>query len=116
MTDEEKMKLRFMAEQKDLLTKQVSSTKKRSKFLLGDSDDEGFNFLTHKGKKIDDLDKFDKISNSSEEYEDKDMRKGIMTDEMVKSLNFGGGETEGMNEQELENRKKTREERHAEIM
>ena len=37
-----------------------------------------------------------------------------MNDEMVNALNFGGGEP--TNEMEAENRKKTREERHAEIM
>ena len=33
---------------------------------------------------------------------------------MVKALNFGGGQI--YNDQDAENRKKTREERHAEIM
>ena len=37
-----------------------------------------------------------------------------MTNEMVNALNFGGGEIKS--EKDLENRKKTREERHAEII
>ena len=37
-----------------------------------------------------------------------------MNEEMVNALNFGGGEIG--NERDAENRKKTREERHAEIM
>jgi hypothetical protein len=37
-----------------------------------------------------------------------------MTNEMVNALNFGGGEIKS--EIDLENRKKTREERHAEII
>lgn len=37
-----------------------------------------------------------------------------MNEEMVNALNFGGGEI--ANERDAENRKKTREERHAEIM
>ena len=51
------MKMRFMAEQQNMLSRQGqhASTKKKAKFLLGDSDDEGFNFLTHRGKKVDDL-------------------------------------------------------------
>ena len=51
--------------------------RKRQKFNLGgDSDsDKDYNFLTHKGKKLDDLDDFkDKIENSDDEYyEDKDL-------------------------------------------
>ena len=87
--------------------------RKRSKFNLeGSDDDADFNFLTHKGKRIDDIDDFkDKISDSDDDYEDKDMRKGIMTDEMVRALNFGGGE-----EEDAEAKKKSREERHQEIM
>ena len=44
------------------------------------------------------------------------MRKGIMTDEMVKELNFGGGSFEGLTEADMEKKKKTREERFEEIM
>jgi hypothetical protein len=55
----------------------------------------------------------DKIEDDSE-YEDRDMQRGIMTNDMVNALNFGGGEV--YNEKDAENRKKTREERHAEIM
>jgi hypothetical protein len=114
------MKLRYMREQKEQLQKEVGVTrmnKKRNKFLLdGDESDEetGFNFLTHGGKKIEDLDDFkDKIQNSDDEdlYEHRDEKKGIITEEMVNALNFGGGPN---NEQE--GHKKTREERHAEIM
>ena len=88
--------------------------RKRMKFQLdGDSDNEDFNFLTHKGKKIEDLDDFkDKIENSDEDiYEDRDMQKGRLNEEMVNALNFGGGDDE-----QGESSKKTREERHAEIM
>mmetsp|Transcript_36848 Transcript_36848/g.56409 ORF Transcript_36848/g.56409 Transcript_36848/m.56409 type:complete len:304 (-) Transcript_36848:350-1261(-) len=120
MSDEDKMKLRFMAEQKSMLekhTQNVSLTRKKNKFNLGDSDDDtNFNFLTHKGRRIEDFDDLDKVSNSSDEYEDRDMQKGIMTEEMVRELNFGGGEQEHQTEEELKNSKKTREERHAEIM
>ena len=106
-----------MKEQRDQLRKETSlsrMTRKKTKFHLGDEsdDDDNFNFLTHKGKKIEELDDFkDKISDDSDDYEDMDLAKGIMNDEMVKSLNFGGGET-----QEGEIQKKSREERHAEIV
>lgn len=96
----------------------TSSTRRKTKFNLDDggSDDENFDFFTHKGKKLEDLDDFkDRISNDSgDQYDDKDMKKGIMTNDMVNALNFGGGEV--WSEKEAENRKKTREERHAEIM
>ena len=104
--------------QKDEMQKSISamkSNRKKTKFNLSDdgSEDGGFNFLTHKGKKIDDMDDFkDKIDDSDAEYyEDKDLAKGVMNDEMVNALNFGGGEDE-----EDDDRKKTREERHAEIV
>ena len=116
MSEEDKMKLRYLKEQKEQLKKEMSQSRmnrKRSKFNLeGSDDDADFNFLTHKGKRIDDIDDFkDKISDSDDDYEDKDMRKGIMTDEMVRALNFGGGE-----EEDAEAKKKSREERHQEIM
>ena len=41
------------------------------------------------------------------------MKKGIMTKEMVECLNFGQGDE---NEEDAEQIKKSREERHAEIM
>jgi hypothetical protein len=114
------MKLRFMREQRDQLKNQMqntSSTRRKTKFNLDEgSEDENLDFFTHKGKKLEDLDDFkDHISNDSgDDYEDKDMKKGIMTNDMVNALNFGGGEV--FNEKDAENRKKTREERHAEIM
>ena len=75
-------------------------TRKRKKFSLeedSEDDNQGFNFLTHKGKKIDfsQLDDFkDKIENSSEsedEFGFKKRSKGHLSEEMVKALNFGRG-------------------------
>lgn len=73
--------------------------------------------MKHKGRKIEEIgDDFNKDSISSDgEYMDKDMEKGIMTREMVRDLNFGGGdnsEDEGGDAQPM----KSREERLAEIM
>lgn len=111
-----------MREQKDQMrsqSQQINSTRKKQKFNLNDdenSDGVEINFLTHKGKKLEDIDDFkDRISNdSADQYDNKDDRRGIMNNEMVNELNFGGGEA--FNEKEMDNRKKTREERHAEIM
>ena len=56
---------------------------KRKKFQLGEDSDEAdnFDFLTHGGKKLEELDDFkDKINESDDElYKDKDMKKGMMT-------------------------------------
>lgn len=90
-------------------------TRKKTKFNLDDegSDDEGFNFLTHKGQKLDELDDFKQEvpDSDAEYYEDKDLAAGRMNEEMVNALNFGGGEAA-----EEAPQKKTREERHAEII
>ena len=121
LSEEDKMKLRFMREQKQQLQThlKVNQTRKKTKFNLdNDSDDSrDFNFLTHKGKRIEDVDDFkDKIEDSDEDVDpaDRDAKKGHMTEEMVNALNFGGGQIK--NAEDAENRKKTREERHAEIM
>ena len=60
MSYEDKMKMRYMREQKDqLLGKSVIINKRKAKFNLGDEqEEEELNFLTHKGKRID-LDKMD---------------------------------------------------------
>jgi hypothetical protein len=79
LSEEDKMKIRYMREQKDQLTKEMSlthQTRKRMKFNLGGEDsDEDFNVLTHKGKKLVDIDDFkDKIDGSDDDcYEDKDL-------------------------------------------
>jgi len=54
----------------------------------------------------------DKVDDSEDDYEDKDLKKGRMNEEMVNALHFGGGEEAG----DPATQKKTREERHAEIM
>ena len=99
----------------------ISQTRKKTKFNLDDDnesdDSRDFNFLTHKGKRIEDVDDFkDKIEDSDDNIDpdDRDAKKGHLNEEMVKALNFGGGQI--YNDQDAENRKKTREERHAEIM
>jgi hypothetical protein len=100
LSEEEKMKLRFMKEQRDQLKNPMLAlgTRKRNKYNLDLEDDEeerdfNMNFLTHKGKRLEDMDDFkDRVNDSSDEYEDKDLAKGLMNDEMVNALNFGGGE------------------------
>ena len=89
------------------------------KFNL-DNDEDGesdtnVDFLTHRGKKLEELDDFkEKIDNSDDDvYEDQDLQKGRMNEEMVNSLNFGGHDN---GEEDPSTKKKTREERHAEIM
>lgn len=68
LTEDDKMKLRYMREQRDQLKgKSVALTRKKAKFNLGEDsgDDDDYNFLTHKGKKLnlEELDDFkDEIS------------------------------------------------------
>lgn len=101
------------------MKKEVSmarQTKKRMKFNLDgdDSDDANFNFLTHRGKKLEDMDDFkDKIQEDSDDvFDDKDLKKGNLNDEIVNELHFGGGPEDTANP----NQKKSREERLKEIM
>ena len=77
-------------------------------------DDEEINLLTHRGKPLLEDDFHDDIARSDDEYDgntkdEKDRNKGIITADMVKAMNFGGGD-------EDEDTKKTREERLEEIM
>ena len=108
-----------MKEQRDQMVNYSKNvqTKKKMKFnLLGNDDsdvDYDFNFLSHKGKKLDDLDDFKDKIESDDEYDDRDIQKGIMNEQMVNELNFGRGNE---NIKESENIKKTREEIHQEIM
>jgi len=99
LNEEDKMKLRFMREQKEQLKREITQTKinrKKTKFNLdNEGSDEGeIDFLTHKGRKIEDMDDFkDKIDDSDDDlYEDKDLQKGRMNEEMVNDLNFGAGD------------------------
>jgi nucleolar protein 14 len=111
MTEDEKMKMRFMREARDRTGTKVSRGK--IKFMLEDDEDaEGEDhFLTHKGKRIQDLDDFQDDISISDEDDNKEAAKGILGDDIVNHLNFGVG-----NEDEEEGFvKKTREEREHEI-
>jgi hypothetical protein len=75
LSEEDMMRLRYMREQRDRLLKNnlTSSTRNKKKFNLDDDsdDDENFNILTHKGKKLDlaNADDFkDDISKSDDDY------------------------------------------------
>ena len=100
MSEDEKMKLRYMREQRDKLKQKTGViSKRKAKYNLEDelwSDDNedhanAFSF-THKGKPLrDDFDKHD-IPQSSDEEDSPD--KGRLDEEMVTRMNFGGGEEE----------------------
>ena len=95
MTEEEKMRLRYLREQKERAKQSLlgNAIRRRSKFNLG-SDDEQDTLIgfTHKGRKLGDLeDDFrEKIDQSSDDEEKPD--KGKLTEDMVNLMNFGGGE------------------------
>ena len=96
LSEDDKMKLRYIAEQRDRAINQLNTktTRKRAKFNLDsdDDNDDGDVFFgggfTHKGKPIEDEDDFnEQISLSSDE---ESPEKGKLTEEMVNTMNFGG--------------------------
>ena len=115
LSEDDKMKLRYIAEQRDRAINQLNTktTRKRAKFNLdSDDDDDGDVFFgggfTHKGKPIQEEDDFNEQISLSSDEESPD--KGKLTEEMVNTMNFGG---EGQVEQE---KKKTRKEIFDEII
>ena len=110
MSEDEKMRLRFLKEARD----RSGLARTKTKFALDDDEDEDL-FLTHKGKRLEEFDDFkDEISHSDDEqaagtYEERERARGILNEEMVNALNFGGPEDSAPG-------KKSREERHREIM
>lgn len=94
------MRLRYLREQKEQL-KQTHVSRKRAKYNLDDlySDDEGgeegnlLGGFTHGGKPMMYNDDFqdDIPQTSDEEGEDIDQKMGKLNEEMVMSMNFGGG-------------------------
>uniref|UniRef100_A0A0N5C944 Nucleolar protein 14 n=1 Tax=Strongyloides papillosus TaxID=174720 RepID=A0A0N5C944_STREA len=93
LTEEQKSELRFR------LQKEKFFKKKASKFNL----EEGVNEeLTHKGSKLTDIQKFEKIDESDEE--------GDLDPTLLANANFGGGVFENVNEIPLGEKAKTRRE------
>ena len=103
MSEEEKMKLRYLREQKEraksalLGNNNVKTARKKSKFNLG-SDDEDQDVMigfTHKGRRLGEIeDDFKEQIDISSEDEGVDRDKGKLTEEMVNRMNFGGGDEE----------------------
>lgn len=133
MTEDEKMKMRYLREQKEHARESllgndrhlsVNMSRKRNKFNLA-SDDESddqdvlMGGFTHKGRKLGDFDDDfnEKVELSSEDEEDGGRRdKGKLTDEMVRGMNFGGGDLDEYAEEDGQQRKKTRKEVFDEII
>lgn len=102
MSEDEKMRLRYLREQKDrakatMLGNTNARPKQRNKqrFNLGSDDESEQDVMvgfTHKGRRLGDFeDDFkEKIDLSSDDEKDND--KGHLTEEMVNIMNFGGGE------------------------
>ena len=103
MTEEEKMKLRYLREQKERAKQSLlgnvpqQRNRRKNKFNLN-SDDEsdeqdmmiGF---THKGRKLGEFeDDFKEHIELSSDDEAAGRNKGKLTEEMVNTMNFGGGE------------------------
>ena len=99
MSEEEKMKLRYLKEQRDKQKQMIG--KRKNKFNLFDDEDgdEEINFgkgFTHGGKDLRD-DFQDEIEQSSED----DGEKGGLEEEFVKLANFGGGDRESKSVKEI---------------
>lgn len=96
MGEDDKMRLRYIAEQKDRAANhlsRVTHSKRRERFNLDDSDDSNQDVavgFTHRGRPLAMDDDFnEKIAHSSDDEDDKD--KGKLTEEMVNEMNFGRG-------------------------
>lgn len=118
MSEEDKMKLRYMREQRDrareLLqnkteeiddkrhsgtTLNVKTSRKRTKYQLNDSDSDGdgdvFSGFTHGGKALNDDGVRDDYNenidqDSDDDKNDRNKRKGFLGDDIVAQMNFGG--------------------------
>ncbi|CDW76429.1 nucleolar protein 14 [Stylonychia lemnae] len=96
ISEEDKMRLRYLREQRDQL-KQTKVSKKRAKYNLeqfnSEDDEEMFMGFTHGGRKLEEADDFqDQIPESSDdEGYDNDTRQGNLDEQMVTRMNFGGG-------------------------
>jgi len=122
MTEDDKMKLRYLKEQRDQAkassTGAFTSSRRKTKFNLSesgsDAGDEVYMGFTHKGRPLEAEDDFNEHidnSESSDDVDDNGMRrkKGQLPAEVVDNLNFGVGADEP-------ERKKTRKEVFEEII
>lgn len=102
LSEEDKMRLRYLREQKEQL-RQTKVSRKRAKYNLddlysdaeGEDDGMGLGGFTHGGKPLLHVDDFqDDIPVSSDEdahADDLDQKMGKLNEEMVMNMNFGGG-------------------------
>ena len=112
LSEDDKMKLRYIAEQKQGISSLLKTSRRKEKFNLDSSDEEAGDIVmggfTHRGKPL--VDDFnEKIEHSSDE-EGPGHGNGKLTEDVVKSMNFGGGS------QPAEERKKTQKEIYDEII
>ena len=104
MPEEDKMRLRYLREQKEQM-KQTKVTRKRAKYNLDDlySDEDNGGGLgdhlgggfTHGGRPLDNMDDFQDaipVSSDDEEGADRDQQQGKLNEEMVMHMNFGGSQ------------------------
>lgn len=120
------MRLRYLREQKDQM-RQTKVTKKRAKYnlddLYSDGEDNHLGGFTHGGRPLNNIDDFQDaipVSSDDEGEGDADQQQGKLNEEMVLSMNFGGGQFNGKREPTYEKEKvephKTRKEVFEEII
>ena len=98
LSEEDKMRLRYMKEQKDQM-RVTKVTRKRAKYNLDDDldgDNEMFMGFTHHGKRLEEMDDFKDLMPGSSDDEGNDdpydQDKGKLNEEIVHKMNFGGGD------------------------
>jgi nucleolar protein 14 len=103
LSEEDKMRLRYLREQKEQL-RQTKVSHKRAKYNLDDlySDDDGFGGdedghlggFTHRGRPLEEMDDFQDdipVTSDDDQNDDRDQQMGKLSEEMVMTMNFGGG-------------------------
>ena len=95
MSEDDKMKLRYIQEQKDRARSALKSSRKKEKFNLDSSDEDGDVYLggfTHRGKPLGKDDFNERIAQSSDDEET--TKGGKLSEEYVNRMHFGhGGQT-----------------------
>jgi nucleolar protein 14 len=92
LSEDDKMKLRYIKEQKDRASSYLKHSRKREKFNLDSDESEGGdvflgNGFTHRGKPLLNDDDFDEKIEASSDDERAD--KGNLNEDMVNEMNFG---------------------------
>ena len=94
LSEEDKMRLRYLREQKEQM-RVTKVTKKRAKYnlddLYSDEEDQHLGGFTHGGRALAETDDFNDYIPESSDDDREDQDQGKLNEEMVLNMNFGGG-------------------------